>query len=158
MNNSLLKKVRREREKTGEEMGKAIGLSTAEYFHKEHGHVRFTLREALSITCTLQLTEGEFCDIFFDGYLPYLSENDKYYKFCEKPLPLREARKHIGYTVQEMADAMEMSLATYKQRENGSKRCSLDECRAISELLELSLQDFNDIFFNGSLPFGKAAD
>jgi len=56
---------------TLQEMGQAIGRTSAAYLHKESGETAFTDGEKVKIVETLGLTFDQFNTIFFGGELKF---------------------------------------------------------------------------------------
>lgn len=67
----MLEYERKCKNKTKEDMGRAIGKSVASYVKKESGEVKFSDEEKVIIARELELTQEKFNAIFFDGNLPY---------------------------------------------------------------------------------------
>lgn len=69
-----LKCARIRRKKSTADMARLIGKSDAAWNQRERGETEVSLKEAGDIGRELDLTEGEFIAIFFDGELPYRKE------------------------------------------------------------------------------------
>lgn len=65
---------------------------------------------------------------------------------------LRVAKKASQMDV---AQAIEKSLDSYSKKERGDVMFTLDEAAAIAVFLGMSYEQFDAIFFDGKLPFGK---
>ncbi len=68
---------------------------------------------------------------------------------------LKGKRVEKGYTQNEMADFIEKSFDSYSKKERGEVFFTPNEMLIIAIKLELTAQEFNDIFFDGRLPFGN---
>lgn len=68
---------------------------------------------------------------------------------------LRVARIRRGVKAQELADAIDRTVDSYIKRENGNVRVTLSDAFTITQVLQLSLEEFVVIFFDGDLPFSK---
>ena len=68
---------------------------------------------------------------------------------------LRVARIRRGVKAQELADAIDRTVDSYIKRENGNVRVTLSDAFTITQVLQLSLEEFVVIFFDGVLPFSK---
>ena len=65
---------------------------------------------------------------------------------------LKRMRYFKGYKQYEMADEIGISRQAYNYKENGKLCFNTYEIIKISERLELTLQQVNEIFFYGKLP------
>lgn len=59
-------------------------------------------------------------------------------------LDLKGKRISMGYTQEDMAKMLNISLSSYNLKENGERDFSMDEVRRILELLDC---DYREIFF-----------
>jgi len=64
---------------------------------------------------------------------------------------LKSKRILFNLTQEEIAKEVGINLKSYNLKENGKREFTLDEAKKISNLLELSLNEVNDIFFNSSI-------
>lgn len=71
---------------------------------------------------------------------------------------LRVARIRRGVKAQELADAIDRTVDSYIKRENGNVRVTLSDAFTITQVLQLSLEEFVVIFFDGDLPFSKDSE
>lgn len=71
-------------------------------------------------------------------------------------LKLRSARIARGKTSKQMAELIGRCEASWNQRERGEKAPDLQEVLLVTEFLNLSEQEFEDIFFDSNLPFRKS--
>lgn len=156
MNLTELKVARIRRNIKARTIADALGKTIDSYIKRENGNVRITLSDALTITQVLQLSLKEFVDIFFSSDLPFSKETEENYSFGKMLFPLKEARKRSGLTEEEVADALDIPCGAYREREKGKVQITLAECSVLSKLFNLSLFEFNDIFFRGILPFRKS--
>ena len=69
-----------------------------------------------------------------------------------KPLEIKGARVRLGYTQQDVADRLGLSLSSYKGREDGKTKFTIEEVPKLAEILELSMGQINDFLFDGELP------
>jgi len=153
MNPFELKVARMRRKMTGKDLAQALGLTVDGYFKKEYGDASISLNDAYVLTRHLQLTLPEFVNIFFDGNLPFSQDYDENYNFRDAAYPLKEARQRAGYSEEEVAEKLGITIPAYKAREKGRVNPSLEQCYTLSKLYSLSLSEFNDIFFRSGLPF-----
>ena len=153
MNTLELKIARIRRGMKGRQVAEALGLTIGGYQHKETGRAGVSLAEAFTLTKLFQLTLTEFVNIFFDGELPFLQEKTESCRYGESYLPLKEARLRSGVSEQEAANVLGIPVGAYKQRENGKVQISLEAAAKLSKLYQMSLDDFNDVFFRSRLPF-----
>ena len=59
-------------------------------------------------------------------------------------------------TQKEMGDMIEKSLDSYAKKERGEVEFTLDETAVIVIETGMSFDEFNAIFYDGRLPYGKA--
>ncbi len=71
---------------------------------------------------------------------------------------LKVARVRRGVKARELADALDRTVGSYINRENGRARVTLSDALIITQVLNLSLAEFDVIFFDGDLPFSKDSD
>jgi len=71
------------------------------------------------------------------------------------PVELKIARMRAGFTQTQMAKAIGITVNTYHLKELGRAAFSDDQKIAVTELLQLNLTQFNEIFFDGRLPAGE---
>lgn len=71
MNTNLLKSVRVKNGKTQTDMASLIEKSIDTYAKKERGEIYFTPAEMIRVLKALNLTFGEFNDIFFNSELQF---------------------------------------------------------------------------------------
>ncbi len=64
---------------------------------------------------------------------------------------LKGLRVEKGKTQEEMAKSIEKSLDSYAKKERGEVIFLPDEIAIISNLLEMTFEQVNDIFFDGKL-------
>ncbi len=69
-------------------------------------------------------------------------------------LELKAARVKRGYKQTDVAKALNISITSYAQKENGKRDFSETQRISLIRLLGLDLKDINAIFFNGELPSG----
>lgn len=69
---------------------------------------------------------------------------------------LKGLRVEKGKTQEEMAKAIEKSLDSYAKKERGEVIFLPDEIAIISNLLEMTFEQVNDIFFDGKLLNGNS--
>lgn len=155
MNITELKVARVRRGISGREAADAIGLTVDGYFKKEHGDARMTLPEIYVLTRKWGLTLTEFVNIFFDGDLPFLYDDEECCDYDLTVKPLRMARVKAGYTEEEAAQKLSISVGSYKEREKGKVRITLEECGKLSRMYHLTFREFNDIFFKSGLQYRK---
>lgn len=67
-------------------------------------------------------------------------------------LELEYARKRKNRTKEEMAAAIGKSVVSYAKKERGEVKFSDDEKVIVARELDLTAEQVNAIFFNGSLP------
>ncbi len=66
---------------------------------------------------------------------------------------LKALRVFRGFTLQEMAEKIGRSSAAYSHKESGSAAFSDEEKVILVNELEMSFEQFNNIFFDGKLTF-----
>lgn len=71
-----------------------------------------------------------------------------------KPLEIKGARTRLGYTQKYVAEQLGMSVYSYQKKESGQVKFTDEEKVGLTELLELTLEQFNDYLFDGKLPVG----
>lgn len=71
-----------------------------------------------------------------------------------KPLEIKGARTRLGYTQKYVAEQLGMSVYSYQKKESGQVKFTDEEKVALTGLLELTLEQFNDYLFDGKLPIG----
>lgn len=71
-------------------------------------------------------------------------------------MELSFARQRKKRTQQNMADVIKKSLDSYSKKERGEVSFFPDEIAAVVIDLDLTLDQMNDIFFDGLLPFRKS--
>ena len=71
-----------------------------------------------------------------------------------KPLEIKGARTKLGYTQKYVAEQLGMSVYSYQKKESGQVKFTDEEKAGLTELLELTLEQFNDFLFDGKLPIG----
>lgn len=64
---------------------------------------------------------------------------------------LRAKRAEIGLTQLEVAKKLEVSPVTYQRKETGVREFSINEVICLSNILNLTLDEVNSIFFDGNL-------
>lgn len=73
-----------------------------------------------------------------------------------KSLKLKAARVGKGYIQSKLAREMNITDKTYNRKELGVVAFSIDEVIKIAQLLDLSIEQVNDIFFDNQLTERKA--
>lgn len=68
---------------------------------------------------------------------------------------LKGKRVSQNKTQTDMARVIEKSVDAYAKKERGKVLFTPDEARVIAVSLNLTLEEFNDIFFDSKLPFGN---
>lgn len=68
-------------------------------------------------------------------------------------LELEYARKRKNKTTKDMAEAIGKSEVSWSKKERGDVAFSIEEIITVVRVLELTFRQFNDIFFDGNLPF-----
>ena len=68
-----------------------------------------------------------------------------------KPLEIKGARTRLGFSQQFMADELDISLSSYRKKENGEVKFTEDEKFKTAKLLELSFEQMDDYLFDGKL-------
>ena len=71
---------------------------------------------------------------------------------------LKGKRVEKGYTQTDMANFIEKSFDSYSKKERGEVLFTPNEEEIIAIKLQLSLLEFNEIFFDGDLPYGKLGE
>lgn len=71
-----------------------------------------------------------------------------------KSLELKGARVRRGYTQTDAAKALGISVTAYSDKETGKREFDDNQKLLLIRLLGLSLQETNDIFYDGGLPNG----
>lgn len=71
-----------------------------------------------------------------------------------KSLELKAARVRHGYNQTAVANALGISVTTYCEKEKGKRNFSDKQKLSLISFLGLSLQETNDIFYDGELPTG----
>ena len=74
-----------------------------------------------------------------------------------KPLEIKGARTRLGYKQQYMADALRISVDSYRKKERGVTKFTDAEKVTVANILGLNGQQINDFFFDGKLPIGNDA-
>ncbi len=73
-----------------------------------------------------------------------------------KPLEIKGARTRLGYTQAYMAGILGICEDSYRKKERGLVTFSDEEKILLVRTLGLTIQQFNDIFFDNQLPIGYA--
>ena len=68
---------------------------------------------------------------------------------------LKGLRVERGLTQKEASDMIEKSTDSYAKKERSEVEFTLDEALLLTLGFGMDFDQFNAIFFNGSLPFGK---
>ncbi|MBC5996508.1 XRE family transcriptional regulator [Romboutsia ilealis] len=68
---------------------------------------------------------------------------------------LKSKRVLNGFTQEQIANVIGINTKSYNLKENGKNRFSLEEVVRVSETLELTLEEVNDIFLQMKLPKGN---
>lgn len=68
---------------------------------------------------------------------------------------LRAERVRCGFSQVKFAELIGCNVHSYRKKEAGNVAFSVYEMAAIARVLNLTVEKFNAIFFNGELPFGK---
>ena len=68
---------------------------------------------------------------------------------------LRGKRAELGFTQNDCGNAIGKTGSSYSRRENGETEFTPDEICSFTIEAKLSFDEFNDIFFDGRLPFGN---
>lgn len=68
---------------------------------------------------------------------------------------LKSKRISKGLIQRRMANKLQITPKTYNSRENGRSEFRTDEILNITAILNLSLEEVNEIFFDNRLPKGK---
>ena len=72
-----------------------------------------------------------------------------------KPREIKGVRTRLGYTQQEVADRLGISVDTYRKKEKKDKFTDPEKV-ILTKLFGLTAQQVNDFFFDGQLPIGNA--
>ena len=72
-----------------------------------------------------------------------------------KPREIKGARTRLGYTLQFMADQLDIPYDSYCKRENGVVRFTDKQKIQVARLLELTPWQMNDFLYDGELPIGN---
>lgn len=72
-----------------------------------------------------------------------------------KTLELRAQRVKLGISAKHMADLLGICEDLYRKRETGKIPFRLSETIIVFYELQLTLKQFNDIFYDGKLPIGQ---
>ena len=70
---------------------------------------------------------------------------------------LKVARVRRGVKARELADALDRTVGSYINRENGRARVTLSDALIITQVLNLSLAEFDVIFLTETYLFQKIA-
>ena len=73
-------------------------------------------------------------------------------------LKLKGFRVSKGLQQQDMGYIIQKSRQAYSLKERGVTEFTFPEAATIAVATEMDLDTFNDIFFDGNLPFGKSDD
>ena len=76
-------------------------------------------------------------------------------RLMTKPMEIKVARVRHRYSQKYLADALGISVTTYRHKEDGVVMFNDPEKLKLMEVLQLSMQQFNDYFFDGRLPIGQ---
>lgn len=68
-----------------------------------------------------------------------------------KPLEIKGARTRLGYTQQQMAEWLDMSVHSYQKKESGHIKFTESEKFALGKILGLTLEQLNDYLFDSQL-------
>ena len=68
-----------------------------------------------------------------------------------KPLEIKGARTRLGYTQQQMAEWLDMSVHSYRKKESGHIKFTESEKFALGKILGLTLEQLNDYLFDSQL-------
>lgn len=71
-----------------------------------------------------------------------------------KNLELKAARVRRGYNQTAVANALGISVTSYSEKERGEREFTEKQKLNLIRFLGLSLQEANDILYNGELPSG----
>ena len=71
-----------------------------------------------------------------------------------KPLELKACRIRNNISVHSASQALGVSEDTYRKRELGQRKMSLDEVQKLAKLYKMTYEEVNDIFFDNQLPAG----
>ncbi len=70
-----------------------------------------------------------------------------------KPLEIKGARTRLGYTQQQMAEWLDMSVHSYQKKESGHIKFTECEKFALGKILGLTLEQLNDYLFDSQLDY-----
>lgn len=70
-------------------------------------------------------------------------------------LKLKGKRVSLGLTQTDAGVTIDKGTSTYAYKERGKVDITLDEAMKLTVDWKMSFEEFNDIFFDGNLPFGK---
>ena len=73
-----------------------------------------------------------------------------------KPLELKAARVRLGYSQQDIADLLEISIHSYHKKERGEVKFSDTEKIQVAKILGFTLEQLNYILYDGILPISNA--
>lgn len=68
-----------------------------------------------------------------------------------KPLEIKGARTRLGYTQQNLADVLGISVHSYRKKESGACKFTEKEKFEIARILGFSLSQLDEILFDGEL-------
>lgn len=68
---------------------------------------------------------------------------------------LKAERVRQGKTRKYMACLIKKGVDTYTKKENGKVKFTTDEVVTVANDLDFTFDKFNDIFFDGKLPYGN---
>lgn len=72
-----------------------------------------------------------------------------------KPIEIKIARQRLGLSQEYVSKALGIrNPGTYQKKESGRVRFTDEEKIALAEVLQLTLEQFNDYLFDGRLPEG----
>lgn len=71
---------------------------------------------------------------------------------------LKGYRVGRGLTQKDVGDMIEKSTDSYAKKERGEVEFTLPEAAVIAVQTEMEFDDFNAIFFDGRLPYGKKTE
>lgn len=64
---------------------------------------------------------------------------------------LKGKRVERGFTQEDLAKELRITSMTYRRKEKGDREFLVSEAYSLSQILKLSLQEVNDIFFENTL-------
>lgn len=70
-----------------------------------------------------------------------------------KPLEIKGARTRLGYTQEEMAEQLNMSVHSYQKKESGNIKFTEDEKFELARILELSFAQLDDYLFDRQISY-----